>query len=267
MGEREAIERSDEPVTVDRLRSDLRTLGLEPGDAVLVHCSLSALGWVSGGAPAVVDSLREVLTEAGTLAMPTHSTQLSDPARWENPPVPDPWIERIRESAPPYRAEITPTRTMGAVAECFRTYPGVLRSAHPTHSVAAWGRYKERVVSEHALDRPHGERSPLATLFDLDAKVLRLGVTANTSLHLAENRAANARYGKNCAPVLVDGEREWATFEEIESEGDFREVEAAFERERPEAIRRGPVGEAEATLCRMRPLVEFGTAWFEENRG
>ncbi|WP_331235982.1 aminoglycoside N(3)-acetyltransferase [Natronorarus salvus] len=267
MGEREAIERSDEPVTVDRLKSDLRTLGLEPGDAVLVHCSLSALGWVSGGAPAVVDSLREVLTEAGTLAMPTHSTQLSDPARWENPPVPDPWIERIRETAPPYRKEVTPTRMMGAVAECFRTYPGVLRSDHPTHSVAAWGAAAERVVSGHALDRPHGENSPLATLCDLDSDVLRLGVTANTSLHLAENRAANARYGENGAPVLVDGEREWPMFEEIESEGDFRALETDFERERPGAVRRGPAGEAEATLCRMRPLVEFGREWFEENRG
>jgi aminoglycoside 3-N-acetyltransferase len=266
MGEREAIERSDVPVTVDRLTSDLRALGLDSGDAVLVHCSLSALGWVSGGAPAVVDSLREVLTEAGTLAMPTHSTQLSDPARWENPSVPDPWIERIRETAPPYRKEITPTRMMGAVAECFRGYLGVLRSEHPTHSVAAWGRYKERVVSGHTLDRPHGEDSPLATLYDLDAKVLRLGVTANTSLHLAENRAANARYGENGAPVLVDGDREWVTFEEVASEEDFRALETDFERERPGAVRRGPVGEAEATLCRMRSLVEFGSEWFEENR-
>jgi len=266
MGEREAIERSDEPVTVDRLRSDLRTLALEPGDTVLVHCSLSALGWVSGGAPAVVDSLQEVLTEAGTLAMPTHSTQLSDPARWENPPVPDFWIERIRETAPPFRAPVTPTRTMGAVAECFRGYPEVVRSDHPTHSVAVWGSESERVVSEHPLDRPHGEDSPLATLSDLDSKVLRLGVTANTSLHLAENRAANARYGENGAPVLVDGEREWATFEEIESEDDFRALETDFERERPGAVRRGPVGEAEATLCEMRPLVEFGAEWFEENR-
>ncbi|MFC6726116.1 AAC(3) family N-acetyltransferase, partial [Halobium palmae] len=47
----------DEPVTTDSIVSDLRDLGVERGDVLLVHSSLSSLGWVSGGAPAVVDAL------------------------------------------------------------------------------------------------------------------------------------------------------------------------------------------------------------------
>ncbi|KZN24915.1 AAC(3) family N-acetyltransferase [Haladaptatus sp. R4] len=265
-GEGDAVERSDEPVTVERLESDLRELGLSAGDTVLVHASLSALGWVPGGAPAVVDALMGVVAATGTLAMPAHSSQLSDPTHWENPPVPDDWVETIKEASPPFRPELTPTRGIGAIADCFRDYPGVRRSAHPVSSFAAWGADAEFVVENHAYDSSLGEESPLARLFDLDARVLRLGVDANTSLHLAEYRAEydGKSYEQNGGPVLENGERRWVTYEEPESEDDFREVEAAFEDDY--SVRRGRVGEADATLLSQRELVEFGTRWMSENR-
>ncbi|GKZ13982.1 AAC(3) family N-acetyltransferase [Haladaptatus sp. T7] len=265
MTEGDAVERTPEPITTERLEADLRDLGLSAGDTVLVHSSLSALAWVSGGAPAAVDALMGVVTAAGTLAMPTHSTQLSDPTHWENPPVPDEWEERIRETSPPFRPELTPTRGMGAIADCFRDYPGVVRSRHPTTSFAAWGADADVVVADHAYDSPLGERSPLARLDELDARVLRLGVDANTSLHLAEYRADyDKSFETNGGPVLEDGERRWVTFEEPESEDDFRDVEAAFEEDHE--VRRGRVGEADATLLSQRELVEFGAKWMEENR-
>lgn len=265
MTERDVVERTDEPVTVERLRGDLRELGVSPGDAVLVHSSMSAIGWVPGGAPAVVDALRAAVTEDGTLSMPTHSTQLSDPADWERPPVPDDWFETIRETAPPYRPELTPTRGMGAVADCFRAYPDVVRSDHPTTSFAAWGADAERVTVDHAYDSPLGEASPLASLYDLDASVLRVGVDANTSLHLAEYRADyDKAFETEGGPVLSDEGRRWVTWEQPASEDDFREIEAAFEREGD--VARGTVGLAESTLCRMCPLVDFAAEWMEENR-
>ena len=265
MTEQDAIDRADAPVTSERIADDLRDLGLGAGDAVLVHSSLSSIGWVAGGAPAVVDALMGVVTATGTLAMPTHSTQLSDPTHWENPPVPDDWIETIKETAPPFRPELTPTRGMGAIVDCFRDYPGVARSRHPTTSFAAWGADADFVVAGHAYDSPMGEESPLARLYDLDARVLRLGVDANTSLHLAEYRADyDKAFEANGGPVLADGERRWATFEEPESEDDFREIEAAFEE--TDEVRSGTIGEAETTLLSQRALVDFGTAWMAQNR-
>ncbi len=91
VSELSAIETSLAPATVASLCDDLRGLGLAVGDVVLVHTSLSSLGWVCGGAVALVEALRCALGSAGTLVVPTHSSDLSDPAGWQNPPVPPAW--------------------------------------------------------------------------------------------------------------------------------------------------------------------------------
>jgi aminoglycoside 3-N-acetyltransferase len=261
---------SPDPVTVDSIAADLRNLGLDAGDTVLVHASLSALGWVCGGAPAVVDALQRVLTEAGTLVMPTHSPDVSNPEWWENPPVPESWYEPIRAGMPPYRPAVTPTRGMGAVAECFRSYPGVERSAHPMHSFAAWGADARAVTAEHELDNSLGDGSPLASVYDRDGSVLFLGTTheTNTSLHLAEYRAdLGLETETRESVVLRDDERLWVTFEDLAiDDADFPECGAAFEAAHPEAVSTGTVGVADARLLAQRPLVEFAVGWFERNR-
>ncbi|WP_227355448.1 aminoglycoside N(3)-acetyltransferase [Haladaptatus salinisoli] len=269
MSEGEAIEESDEPVTADRIEAGLRALGLAAGDAVLVHSSLSSLGWVCGGAPAVVDALLNVVTDDGTVVMPTH-TGYSDPADWENPPVPDDWLDEIRATMPPYRPEVTPTRGMGAIPECFRSYPGVARSRHPHYSFAARGADAERIVADHEYDFGLGESSPLARLYDLGGSVLLLGAghDSNTSLHLAEHRG---RYETEVvtggAPVLVDGAREWVTLEAIDyDDSDFGAAGEAFERERPEAVARGRVGRADSAVVNQRELVDFAGEWFGRTR-
>jgi len=268
--ERDAVDRTDAPVTVDRLVADLRDLGVAAGDTVLVHSSLSALGWVSGGAPAVVDALLRAVTADGTLVMPTHSGHYADPAGWEHPPVPDDWEDEIRATMPPYRPAVTPSRGMGAVPECFRTYPDVVRSRHPTSSFAAWGADAAVVAADHEYDSPLGEASPLARVADLDGDVLLLGAghDSNTSLHLAEHRADYEKETvTNGAPVLADGERRWHEFEALDYDAsDFERVGRAFERERPDAAVAGRVGRGRAVRFRQRDLLSYATNWFGENR-
>lgn len=237
---------------------------------MIVHSSLSRLGWVAGGARAVVDALLDVLGETGTLVMPTHSNDLSDPAQWRNPPVPESWWQVIRDEMPPFDPRLTPSRLMGAVVECFRHYPGVRRSSHPQLSFAAAGPNADSITAGHTLDHPLGEGSPLARLYDLDTHVLLLGVGYSncTSLHLAEYRAdyPGKEWTTQGAPVMVDGERRWVTFEDLEGdESDFELIGAAFAHAGGE--RSGPVGHGEGRLVPVRALVDFAVRWMTTHRG
>lgn len=253
------------PVSTASLTADLRALGVRPGAAMLVHSSLSSLGWVIGDAPAAIAALAAALGADGTLAMPTHSGGLSDPGGWVAPPVPIEWHGRIRAEMPAYDPAITPTRIMGAIPESFRSHPGVRRSAHPRQSFAARGPQAAFIAQDHALDCAMGERSPLARLYDLDADVLLLGVghDRNTSLHLAEYRAMwpSKRHTTFGSPVLIDGTRRWLEVDDLDfDDSDFARLGEDFERDTGATLI-GKVGAASARLMRQRVLVDYAAEW------
>lgn len=269
MVDRALVERTDNPVTTDRLLADLRSLGVEPGDTLLVHSSLSAIGWVAGGPQAVVDAFDRAVGDAGTVVVPTHTPQYSNPEAWSNPPVPEAWIEPIRTSMPPYRPDVTPSRGVGEIPECLRTYPGAVRSPHPVVSFAALGADADETVSDHQFDFGLGEGSPLARIYDQGGRVLMLGTDygTNTSIHLAEYRAdVPSERAVTQAPIRRDGERVTVTLDDIETNtDDFEQLGAAFER--AVGVEAGPVGETEATLLNQPQLVDFAVEWMEKNRG
>lgn len=261
----------EKPVTQESLESDLKALGIRPGMTLLVHSSLSSLGWVCGGPVAVILALEQVLGPRGTLVMPTHSGALSDPAEWTTPPVPEHWWKTIRETMPAFSPDLTPTNSVGVIPECFRKQEGTLRSDHPEYSFAAWGHQKEVVTAGHALDFGLGDQSPLGRIYDLDGWVLLLGVNheVNTSLHLAEHRANYP--GKQAvtrgAPVIHEGRRQWKKFEDIRFEyEDFGLIGESFGRDRRNLIHQGTVASAEAQLFSQRLLVDYAIEWMEENR-
>jgi aminoglycoside 3-N-acetyltransferase len=271
MREEEIIARTTAPLTESFLKESFRELGLAPGMAVLLHCSLSSLGWVCGGALAVINALEAAVTPGGTVMMPTQSTQHSDPERWTSPPVPAAWIEPLRANFPSYDPARTPTRNMGVVPELFRTLPGVVRSRHPLYSFAASGPRARSLTGTHVLENGLGPESPLGRFMHLDGYVLLLGVghVVNTSLHLAEYLAAlpDKATIREGAPMQRNNSREWVWFDNIElDESDFEEIGACFEAEHPEHCRHQTVGCGQALLVRQRPLVEFAAAWMAENR-
>lgn len=119
MPENQVINKTSNPNTIRSIEKDLRKLGIEQGDLLLVHSSLSSIGWVCGGSQSVIEALLNVVGEKGTLVMPAHSGELSDPNQWSHPPVPEEWYEAIYKNMPGFDPEKTPTRGMGKIAELF----------------------------------------------------------------------------------------------------------------------------------------------------
>ena len=271
MSEAEAIALSQRgPVTIESLDRDFRDLGIEPGMSLLLHSSLSSMGWVCGGAASVILALEEVLRPFGTLVMPTH-TGLSDPSGWENPPVPESWWQTIRDTMPAFDPDLTPSRNIGVIPELFRTQPGVLRSLHPQLSFAAWGEGSIAILENHSLDFGLGEESPLAKLYQREGFVLLLGVTheSNTSLHLGEIRANyhNKRVLQHAAPISVGNHRRWKQYQELDYDSsDFGSLGRDFRRDEQKLVRRGSVGYAEAELFPQRLWVDFAVRWIEKKR-
>ncbi len=266
--EARAIARSAAPLTVHDVRDALRNAAIGSGGAVIVHSSLSRLGWVVGGAQTIVAALVDSLGVGGTIVMPAH-TGISDPANWAHPPVPETWWPTIRDTWPAFDPVITPLRGMGAVVDCFRRLPGVRHSGHPATGFVALGPLAVAIVATHPLEHSFGDASPLGRLYDVDARVVLIGVGHgnNTSLHLAEHRADHPKQMKTeGAPLMIDGARRWVTYTDLEhDDSDFVELADAFVAAGGHE-QRSTLGLAEIVTCGVREIVDFATPWISAHR-
>jgi aminoglycoside 3-N-acetyltransferase len=249
------------------LADGLRNLGIRAGDTLLVHASLRSLGRVAGGATTVVLALQEVLGPAGTIVVPTQTAYNRHPARRKPPPPEDLW-PRIQATTPAFDPNTTPSRRMGRIAECVRTWPGAGRSAHPQTSFAAIGPNARYLLEPHVLTSQLDESSPLGRLEKVDARVLLLGVgfARCTAFHLAEYRLPDPpRRLNHCVLMTPDG-RKWTTYDGVAlDQSDFPELGAALERE-TDHVRVGAVGQAECRLVPLPAAVQFAEKWLLANR-
>jgi aminoglycoside 3-N-acetyltransferase len=264
------------PITRGEIAEQLHTLGVQEGGVLMAHCRLSSLGWVIGGADAVVLALLDVLGPEGTLAAMTG---------WEHDSyLIQEWPEAVREaylSDPPIFDPLVSEadREVGRLPERIRTWPGALRSDHPLASLAAVGARAEWLTSDHPLHHPFGVGSPFARLVEAEADVLMLGAPPDTLtiLHHAEE-LAEARGKKRVKYPMARriGDRiEWVDIEDIETSiGAF-----PYERVVPDDIdafeviardalragvgRTGSIGESESHLFPAPDLVEFAVEWLE----
>jgi aminoglycoside 3-N-acetyltransferase len=154
----------------------LRCLGIKQGEILIVHASLSRLGFVAGGADAVLMALQESVGVNGTLGAPTFWT--ADPNTVEEGTLFD---------------AVQGKSQLGIISERIRQLPGAVRSLHPTHSATFVGPCARDLTVEHHWDEtPVGPHSPYRKLVAIGGKILLLGASLEylTSFHTIEDEIA-----------------------------------------------------------------------------
>jgi aminoglycoside N3'-acetyltransferase len=225
-------------VTRDELVEQLRAIGVAGGGVLIVHTAFSSVRPIEHGPRGLIDGLQAAVGAGGTLVMPS----MSD-------------VDDV-----PFRADATPCRQMGIVADTFWRLPGVLRSDSP-HAFAARGPYAAEITAPQPIDVPHGPDSPVGRAYALDAQILLLGVghDANTTIHLAENLAGVRYRLPGYSTVERDGQHERIDYAEVDHCCEnFGLLDAWLDADN--AQRRGVIGHATARLARSRDIVRSALA-------
>ncbi|MCL2003528.1 MAG: AAC(3) family N-acetyltransferase [Oscillospiraceae bacterium] len=239
--------------TKQDLINALEALGVNPGGTLMVHLSYKAIGAVDGRGDTVLDALAEFMRQ-GLLVLPSHT--------WSNVGADNPVMDVL----------YTPT-CVGKLTELFRRRPGVIRSFHPTHSVAALGADAEAFVSgEEHIQTPCGEGGVYYKLWERDAQILLLGVnfTRNTYIHGVEDwdgaEGTLSRERTDLYVIMPEGKRlytpQYRHCAPLGSE--------TFSKLEPDALRQGVMaigrfGSASARLMRAKPLREMTAALLKED--
>lgn len=243
------------PRSAAQLRDVLAELGLRPAAPLVVHASLGGTGL---GPSLVRDVLLGALGPGGTLVVPAFTAENSDTSRAYLAAT-DGLTERekaaFRASMPAFAPDSTPCQSMGALAECVRTTPGAVRSAHPQTSFAGLGPRAAELLGRHDPRCHLGEHSPLAALYAADAQVLllRVGFEVCSAFHLAEYRTTPPAPRRTYRCVV--GERgNWISYEDLAlDDSDFGMLGKRLPREL--VVQREWAGKA-VVLCAMRAVVD-----------
>ncbi len=235
-------------VTLEDIKSSLKSFGFRRGDRIMVHSSLSSFGWVEGGAETVIKALMDVVGNEGTILMPSfnHGAPFED------------------SSTGFYDPSQTPC-TNGRIPDTFWRMEGVYRSLDPTHPFAAWGKDAERYTKNHHLTLTMGEDSPLGLIMRDDGYQINFGTThaTTTAKHLAEmiNRSPCLGYRTESYPVkLSNGKiayhRTWGWRESacpLTDSGKYIEIEM----ERAKLQKKGYIGKSLVTYFKLKDLIKI----------
>ncbi|MEK3790015.1 AAC(3) family N-acetyltransferase [Paenibacillus sp. FSL K6-1230] len=239
--------------TLESLMKQLEQLGIDSQGTLLVHSSLKSMGPVEGGADTVLDAYTAYMKD-GLLVLPTHT--------WSY----------IKADNPRFYVDQSPS-CIGILPELFRNRPGVVRSWHPTHSVAALGQDAvEFTKDDHLFDTPCARGSAWGKLLDRKATILLVGVDLrrNTFIHGVEEWAdipgRLTDVHEMLYTVLPDGteipvpsRRHWG----LSWSEHFWKVDEVLENRG--AMRKGQIGDAVVRVCDAAAVAEVITEMLADN--
>ncbi|MBQ2929400.1 MAG: AAC(3) family N-acetyltransferase [Clostridia bacterium] len=149
----------------------LESFGIRRDDVVTIHSSLREVGPIEGGADGLIDALKDYLCD-GLLLIPTHTWAVVNAA--------NPHFD-VRSTVP----------NIGTLSRVAAFRKDAVRSLHPTHSMAAFGKNARAYIQgEEKFGTPAPVGGALSRLYELNGKVLLVGVghERNTYLHSIDER-------------------------------------------------------------------------------
>ena len=227
------------PLTQKDIEAGLRRIGLDGGEAVEVHSSLSSFGWVAGGAATVVEALMSVVGEGGAVVMSAYPVSKPLPLSVEEK------ARGILAKVRTYGLDYDGPTGMGAIADEFRHRSGTVLGKE-FHRVCAWGHNAEL----HSQGYQY--------LLEVDGWVLLLGVGIGSvsSMHQAEKVGIPPEITR-IFKVPEDIHRDYPEDITIAygSTPDDAWKKVQVEAERRGLVRRHKIGKAECRLFKARPVV------------
>jgi len=253
---------SSAKVTPDELTEGFRRVGLEEGDAILMHASLESLGEVEGGAAMVLHRLLGVLGKNGTLVMPAFTSISRHAALHDGFSKPGCWCAGLEHKHVPFISELQPDREIGSIAHRLCSWPDSRRSRHPAYSFVAVGKGRDELVSRYDAANP---LLPVKKLLARNPKVLAIGreLTSAVCIHLAEEQWVPAKFTMERALTVSSKGQTWV---DIKAVGCSRGFDKLREHLAESGFTQTRIGTADVNTYDMRSLVQSASRLLEENK-
>ena len=233
--------------TKESLIQQLTDMELTGAETILIHSSMKAIGETQGGAQTVLNAWMEFF-QNGLLLLPTHT--------WKT----------VNEKQPIFDVQKEPA-CVGILPNLFLKRDGVIRSLHPTHSMAGFGKNATSYLAgEEKSNTPCTPGGCYDRLKEVGGKILLVGVghERNTYIHSVEevlnvpNRLSDTpvlmqivQSGKDPIPVYM---RKHYNAQQPHISEDFVKLNRAFE-ECGAAVHT-TFGSADCILCDAKRIFE-----------
>ncbi len=237
------------------LIKSFKKIGIDPEGTLLVHSSMKAVGEVEGRADTVIDAFMEYM-ENGLLIFPTHS-----------------WSEENNEDN--IFNPKTEKSCVGILTNIFRKREGVVRSLHPTHSLAAYGEEAEEFISnEEKFNTPCPRKGCYGKLYDREAHILFLGCTLknNTFIHGVEewNDIPN-RLGDNAVKYKIKLKDKVIQRPIYPHQAPIEDISKNYDKLKKPLLTKnicvkGKIGDADSYLCQAKEMADLTTTFLQKNK-